>query len=172
MPGHNSSLPEQLEHPFFTEVAAQLFPVEAGFFNGDKANGPWDDPYISVPEQYEIWNEVSRKIEKAFKEKNKPRIREEMREGISNLLKILYWSNKQPVKLNKLNEVDSLALKPVNCQERLFFLLQRPELFHSYIQLTQLMEEQKKQFMKNIAIKKSASALFSDVASKEIKKTR
>ncbi|WP_053599138.1 YpoC family protein [Bacillus sp. FJAT-18017] len=157
MPEHNSSLPKQLEHPFFSEVAAQLFPDEAGFFYGAMAAGPWEESYISVPGQYEVWNEVSKKIEEAFKEKNKPRVREEMREGISNLLKILYWSNKQPVKLNKLNEVDSLALKPVNCQERLYFLIERPELFHSYIQLKQLMEEQKKQFMKNIAIKKGST---------------
>ncbi|OCA90897.1 hypothetical protein A8F94_03245 [Bacillus sp. FJAT-27225] len=154
----NRCIPNELDHPFFEGKAVLYFPEEATFYCGKEGERPWHESKTSVISLVEQWPQTRESIELAFKERNKPMIRESMKAGLSILLKCLYWGNSKPVLLTKLDQVEDLAIRPINCKERIEFLFQRPELFHSYIQLNQLLDEQKKHFMKSLAIKKGSTS--------------
>lgn len=78
-----------------------------------------------------------------------------MKKGIGIFLQAVFWSNHVPARLNGLN-FDKLKVKPINVYERLEFIMNRPGNYHSFIQLSELMAEQEKQFVKHMALKKEA----------------
>ena len=78
-----------------------------------------------------------------------------MKKGIVLFLSILFWSNKTSVHLDNLEEeIRELAYKPVNADERISYILNRPNTYPAYMQLKSLMDEQKKMVAKLIALKK------------------
>lgn len=74
--------------------------------------------------------------------------------GISLLICLLNWSNERSVDHLDVKNSDfgSLQIKPINAAERLLYLLTKPEQYHSFVQLQQLMEETYKQFYKKSAM--------------------
>ncbi|MFC0271641.1 YpoC family protein [Metabacillus herbersteinensis] len=135
-----------LNDPFYFDMR-----FEAGILDKEK---PWERPEVYVPIVFEKFNRVSDGLKHLLKRKKMINDKDKIIQAISFFLLGLYWINKQHV--NSLNREDlgfkKLTLKPVNCEERLLFILQNPARYHSFIQLQQLGEEISKLFYKQAAI--------------------
>ena len=79
-----------------------------------------------------------------------------MEKGIGLFIQFLSWSNDSQLTLKNLNQLTLLEIKPVNVEERLGFIISRPNLFHSYRQLSELMVEQEKLYAKKNIVKKAS----------------
>lgn len=102
------------------------------------------------------WKELKCQLENLHRERNQENILEGMNKGIEIFLKFIFWSNEKPVPLNMPLSFHELDYKPVNLQERLAFIISRPKVFHSFIQLSELMIEQEKQYSKRSIMKKTS----------------
>ncbi|RHW41281.1 hypothetical protein D1B31_10140 [Neobacillus notoginsengisoli] len=161
--GKRDSIPSELEHPLFHELIRRNLPIQANdnqeglftheilYFQQMTDGGPWAVAEDSVPPLLKEWEALKVDISSLFNTRNKEEILILMKKGIGLFLQLLYWSNGRPVVLAGLPDVSELSLQPINCQERLGFLLKRPDGFHSFIQLGELIEEQKKRFNTSIA---------------------
>jgi hypothetical protein len=162
-------IPMELFHPFFfsekeiyLDLAEQSlngenFSYEILFYNGIEANKPWTNPERFVPLILDNWSKVKPIIEEMHHQRKKAGIKEVMKNGISLFLQFLYWCNGKPVFLKELPVFADISIKPVNLEERVGFIISRPGLYHSYVQLCELMIEQEKLFAKNKIIKKASS---------------
>lgn len=161
-------IPKELCHPlFFPEkevtldpsdnflVTGKNFYFEILFYNGIKGDKPWASPDLFIPQIHEEWSKVKHTVEELHHQRKKNRIIEEMKKGIGLFLQFLYWSNRKPVCLKGFPNNANLELMPVNLKERAEFIIARPNLYHSFVQLCELMNEQEKVFAKNNAIKKT-----------------
>lgn len=105
-----------------------------------------------IPQLLEKWNNLESEIKQLFADRKNKTVLLPMRQGIDLLLQFVFWSNNLPVgNLEDLNS-DEILIKPVNFIERIQFLLQRPNLYPSFVQLCELFTEQKKQYSKMMAI--------------------
>ncbi|WP_316569817.1 YpoC family protein [Neobacillus sp. YIM B06451] len=153
-------IPSDLDHPFFkgiitnpTPITADvtLFSHEISYYSGGGGKGPWNEPAQSVPMLFAAWESLREEISLAFKIRDKALITSAMRKGVGLFLHVLFWSNGQPVSLASMPGSCGLSVKPANCRDRIQFLIDRPDLFHSFIQLGELMDEQYKQFQVKLA---------------------
>jgi hypothetical protein len=78
-----------------------------------------------------------------------------MKKGIGLFLQFLFWSNDKQIAVLANTSLSLLEVKPVNIDERLGFIISRPNLFHSYRQLSELMVEQEKLYAKKNIVKKA-----------------
>jgi hypothetical protein len=163
-------VPIELFHPFFfseKEISLELseqstgpgenFYYELLFYNGIEANRPWTNPEQFVALIQDEWFNVRPIIEEMHHQRKKDGIKEAMKKGIGLFLQFLYWSNGKPVFLKEQLVFGKIRIKPVNLEERIGFIIARPSLYHSYVQLCELMIEQEKLFAKNNMIKKASS---------------
>lgn len=159
-------LPQELNHPFFfteQEIVVdipiqswnmnQVFIFEILFYNKMEAIKPWMKTSGYLPAITAGWKDLKAAIEGQHHLRNKAGISAEMRKGIGLFLQFLFWSNQKPVCLLNLGNLSDLKIKPVNIEERLNFILSRPGLFHSFVQLSELMTEQEKAFAKHERLK-------------------
>lgn len=163
------SIPKELFHPFFfTENETiivrpidsfncrQYFLNEILYYNGITAYKPWVAATESIPIILKEWQSLKVEIESMHRNKEKNDVIQTMKKGISLFMQMLFWSNETPVCLKVPFNFSDLIYKPMNVEERITFTLERPGLFHSYIQLTELFIEQEKLFFKKIVIKKAS----------------
>ncbi|PGS48554.1 YpoC family protein [Bacillus sp. AFS041924] len=96
------------------------------------------------------WKEESDYISNYFKQRNRKLAYEPMIRGLANFISILTWINgKMLLNLNNiLHELDGLKVKPINLNERISFLLNQPDHYHSFIQLSGLYSELEKLYYK------------------------
>jgi hypothetical protein len=158
-------VPQQLFDPFFFEEnelivcperhmdEAHFFAYEMLYYNGKEAEeSPWLHREKSIKFVMDIWNKEQVIIIEQFKFRDKS-VQQHMKKGIALLYMLLFWSNSVPVSLQEWHlECEKLSLKPVNIEERLFFIRQNPNLYHSFVQLTELFRELHKQIAKDRAI--------------------
>ncbi|MEH7345278.1 YpoC family protein [Bacillus sp. JJ1532] len=164
------SVPIELVHPFFfaenEEItihveemgnlyALRPFLYETAFFSGVQAVKPWEIQEKSIPVLIEEWQKVKELLETLFAKREMIHVLAPMKKGISLLLELVYWGNGLPVVLSNL-DLDKLAIKPVNLSERLEFIMKKPSLYHSYIQLAELIGEMNKQYVKQQIMKKAS----------------
>jgi hypothetical protein len=122
---------------------------------------PWKQPEKYLPDVLNQWNEYKMLLEQLFEMRNRKDARKPMIHSISLLLDFLCWMNRMPVtQINNLDFVENLEVKPMNIRERLEFMLNRPDLFHSFIQLCELFVEVEKQYVKLLAMKKQTPRSF------------
>lgn len=114
---------------------------------------PMDEEILSILEE---WNNVKAQLGELFRERNQKNTKALMEIGIDLFIQFLFKSNNKPVLAKESIPFDELAIKPVNIKERLGFIMARPNLYHSYRQLSELVIEQEKQFVKYTAMKKSS----------------
>ncbi|OIU71270.1 YpoC family protein [Rossellomorea aquimaris] len=159
------NIPDQLTDSFFFEKKevsvcperymeeGNFFAQEILFYNGGEGNDfPWETEEQAVREILAAWNEVQDVIKERFTLRDGSE-RLFMKRGIALFYMILFWSNSQPVVLNEWKrQMEDLSLKPVNIEERLSFIRDNPRLYHSYVQLAGLFQEQHKQFAKDRAM--------------------
>ncbi|PFA70068.1 hypothetical protein CN378_01825 [Bacillus sp. AFS015802] len=168
MTGAVLNLPTELRDPFFftdekVKMGSQIVPsnpyfaFEILFYSGARLHslpwlvqGQWIDDIVGG------WREEEVYLKSLFKSRSKETTLA-MKKGIAQFYMFLFWSNNQPVNLeNWGSKVDRLPVKPVNAVERLTFIRENASLFHSYIQLAQLFEEQHKQYAKFLALNQAA----------------
>jgi hypothetical protein len=101
----------------------------------------------------ENWLELKKELTELFEKRDRKNALEPMKKGIEIFLHFLLWCN-EIESFDNEETIGNLKWKPVNVTERLSFIKTRPDLYHSFIQLTELMTEQEKQFNIKIAIKK------------------
>ncbi|MDM5331259.1 YpoC family protein [Neobacillus sp. CF12] len=103
------------------------------------------------------WKTIKAELEILYRNRDKKNTLHVMNKGIGLFLLFLFWSNDSHVKVKELKPLDSLEIIPVNLDERLGFIINRPNLFHSYRQLSELMMEQEKLYAKKNIVKKRLS---------------
>lgn len=113
-----------------------------------------DDLEKEISQLFLKWKKTEVQLTEVYEIRNKTEIRPKMVSMIANYLTILFWMNgKHPLNLQSIAlEIDSLKKKPINCKERILFILSKPELFHSFIQLRELYIELEKQFALQCAL--------------------
>ncbi len=117
---------------------------------------PWENPSEVIPSLLLEWGQIKTDLEKFYRNRDQENTNLGMKKGINLFLKFLFWSNELQVVDKEPLPLDSLPYRPVNIGERIGFILKRPNLFHSYRQLSELFLEQEKQFVKK-NIKEKAS---------------
>ncbi|MGM0854415.1 MAG: YpoC family protein [Bacillota bacterium] len=161
------SIPIQLYDPFFffeSKVrvdASHIIPDEPFFayeilYFNEEAPGslPWEDHELFIGIILKSWREGEECLKTLFKKRSKDTL-PLMKKSIAQAYMLLYWSNSMPVILNSdITPIDNLSIKPANAGERMSFIRSNPTLFHSFIQLSQLFEEQHKQYAKSLALKR------------------
>lgn len=131
------------------------FPYDFAFFQGVEAYRPWEDSEKYAPILLKEWKKIKTECQTLFSERKTKQTLEPMKEGIALFFTFIYWIHNRPVELREWNQiVDVLPIKPVNLVERLAFIIQRPALYHSFVQLSELFHEVEKHYVKSI-IKKS-----------------
>ncbi|MBB5323359.1 hypothetical protein HNQ34_000436 [Anoxybacillus tepidamans] len=117
---------------------------------------PWEQIEQSIPAVLELWNDEKEQLEACFAKRNRAAAREPMIRGLSYLIVCLFWLNGKRTQNVRTweKEIEALALKPINCVERLQFIFSRCDVYHSFIQLSELFEEVTKLFYKQLAMMK------------------
>ena len=161
-------LPIELDNPFFftdkiikveknpSGLGTENFIYEAFFYNGMSSFKPWEKQAILIPEVLEEWEKVREQLSELFQNRSQNKILNVMKKGIGLFLQFLFWSNDRPVSLIKPIPSEPLDCKPVNLEERIAFIISRPILFHSFRQLSELMVEQEKAYVKKNIMKKTS----------------
>ena len=164
-------IPKELEHPFFfsnnktirveptslTSISLRLpFLYEAAFYSNVDTFKPWENHEEFIPLLLKEWNAIKPQLEDFFSRRDIKQVEKPMKFGISLLIEFVYWTNEEPVKFSQPIQLGNLKVKPVNLEERLAFILARPTLHHSFIQLGELMVEMEKQYVKQLALKKAS----------------
>ena len=117
---------------------------------------PWEYPKDFVSFIFDEWNQLKGKAREYFKQKDRSRKSERhLVRCVSLFIASLFWLNKIPVPGLFPSDLDltKLKRKPVNCEERLLFILSKPTQYHAFVQLEQLFSECEKIFAKAIALK-------------------
>lgn len=106
----------------------------------------------------EEWLVVKKELNLLFDKRDKKNALEPMMKGIKIFEQFLFLSNERELTAKETTNNEEIILsftwKPVNVIERLRFIHNRPNSFHSFIQLTELINEQEKQYKKKMAIEK------------------
>lgn len=162
-------VPSELIHPFFfsyNEIAvkspisfsaSENFIYEIYFYNGIQTIKPWINLESVMPILFKEWQQVKDQLNLLHHKREQKNIVQIMKKGIGLFIQFLFWSNGKPVQLTEPLPVFEMEYQPVNVQERLEFVISRPKLFHSFIQLSELMSEQEKHYYVKKSIIKEAS---------------
>ncbi|WP_066061061.1 YpoC family protein [Neobacillus soli] len=115
-----------------------------------------DNKAESITDILEEWVELKGQLEELFRARDLKNVSEMMKTGITLFIQFLSWSNEKQALLDDPKTFNQLEFKPVNLDERLLFINSRPNLYHSFRQLSELMIEQEKLFAKRNIIKKAS----------------
>lgn len=103
----------------------------------------------------EEWQSVKELLDDLYRSRDFKNTKAWMDKGIELFLQFMVQTNDMPFFKDTI-PYDQFEIKPVNLEERLEFIIERPNLYHSYRQLSELMSEQEKHFVKKNIIKKSS----------------
>jgi hypothetical protein len=103
------------------------------------------------------WERIKVELEGLYRNRDQKSTLQGMKKGIGLFIQFLYWSNDRQINSKEPISINHLVITPVNLDERLAYILSRPNLFHSYRQLSELMTEQAKQYAKKNIVKKRLS---------------
>lgn len=159
-------IPEELKSPlFFSEEETELppeglhewtiisdgpyFAYELIYWNDLDGFHPWKGSQKPIVDLFGQWAVIKGKAGMMFSERKAKEAKGLMIEGLSLFFSILFWLHHQPVNLRSWKEhLGLFDFKPINTEERLSFILLRPALYHSYVQLGELFFELEKQYYK------------------------
>jgi hypothetical protein len=106
----------------------------------------------SVDKSLLQWQQYKLELEEYFKNRNSDKASPVMEKAIELFWEFLYSSN--GLMTRDTYNIDDCIVKPVNVQERLNFIVSRPRLYHSFVQLAELFAEQEKQYARQLALNK------------------
>lgn len=110
----------------------------------------------SIPQLIKEWKDIKDQLEILFRERDQQNAKKLMDQGINLFIQFISLSNGFPASLDKPFTPNQYDFKPVNVEERLGFIMYRPALYHSYRQLSELMVEQEKLYVKINILKKAS----------------
>lgn len=115
---------------------------------------PWQEPKVHVAVVFDLWKLLKKRARESFKERDKSN-GDILILCLSLFILGLHWSNRRSVKSLQINEMglNSFLRKPINCEERLQFILIKPTQYHAFVQIEQLFDELEKSYYKAIALK-------------------
>ncbi|MBM6619822.1 YpoC family protein [Bacillus suaedaesalsae] len=144
---YNNQLSDVLQSPFIYDLLDQF---ESNHYK------PWESREESLPFILKEWEKDRQKLTDLFSARKRKEAKPIALNCISLFFMAVYWTNEKSVQsVNQLEEpITNLKIKPVNCVERLTYILNAPDHYHSFIQLTQLFDELNKQFHKSIFMQK------------------
>ncbi|WP_102345811.1 YpoC family protein [Bacillus sp. Marseille-P3661] len=130
-------------YPFFYDI---LYSLEATAHQ----HNPWGKIDYYAPIIFQKWLSEKDLIAAFFRNRDKANASQPMIQHIANMIDIIYWINGRPItSLDNITvELQELSIKPINCQERIEFLLDNPVHYHAFIQLSELYVEIRKQYEK------------------------
>lgn len=132
-----------------------VFPYDFAYYQGMEAYQPWKYAEKHTAYLLSEWKEIESKCQNLFSERKTKLTLEPMKEGIALFFTFIYWIHNRPVELSEWKQtVNELSIKPVNLIERLAFIVQRPGIYHSFVQLSELFRELEKHYVKSM-IKKT-----------------
>ncbi|MBC1473384.1 hypothetical protein HB852_01960 [Listeria grandensis] len=156
---------KELEHPLFRtpHVAVEEVDVASIFVSGlpfwqeqlfytrGRGEMPWHtDPEQACRRLAKQWKNIAQELDAAFKLRETPDMAI-ICDGIGIYLSMLFWSNRRPVQLDRLDAyIETLDLVPMNLQERLAFIMKRPDGYPAFKQLNELVQEQRKLVLKGL----------------------
>ena len=147
---------DPLYHPLFfidTEEPKDFFPDENVYYKSSDMKHrlyPWNTTDESVKDLISQWHDPNFIICHNFKQRQKDMIQRKMVKALSLFMKLLIWSNGSPVTLNNLKkDLGNLSIKPINIVDRLSFIMEKPSLYPSFLQLSELFVEQHKAYYRN-----------------------
>ncbi|PEA55802.1 GTPase [Bacillus pseudomycoides] len=156
--------------PFFEDETVIAYNAEKSFgelveetcflFDIEKQYKPWNEIEISIAAVLSVWKVKKEEISTLFRNRNRKEAKAPMVQFAGHLLSILHWMNGIPVTSlqNMSEEIERLEKKPVNFLERFSFIMDKPDHYHSFIQLTQLYEEVEKLYVKVLIMQKKPSS--------------
>jgi hypothetical protein len=100
------------------------------------------------------WVHIKTELEVLYRNRDQKSTIQGMKKGIGLFIQFLCWGNEKEINLKDFEPLERLEIKPVNLDERLGFIIRRPNLYHSYRQLSELMVEQEKLYAKKNIVKK------------------
>lgn len=111
---------------------------------------PWEEHEVYVPQIFDHWKKAKDEIAECFKQRDRNRALQPMVRSLGSFVSSLFWINGIPVPslINLTEEIKKLAYKPINAGERVGFLLDQPNQYHSYVQLGELYQELTKIYYK------------------------
>ena len=120
------------------------------------SNLPWEHHAETVPLLFNLWKDREANLNMLHEQRDRSGVKEQVVGGIALLLQAICWINQVPVRslTGWQKEMQQLPVVPVNMVERLDFVMKKPEMYHSFIQLQQLFTESGKLFYKMQAIHK------------------
>ncbi|WP_459501493.1 YpoC family protein [Bacillus sp. C1] len=124
----------------------------------EKQYEPWNEFDKSIPIVLNIWKSQQEDIARLFRNRKRKEAKAPMVQFIAHILSAVHWLNEKPVPGLKdmLRESEELNIKPVNFMERYSYMIEQPDHYHSYIQLTQMYVEIEKLYAKKMIIKKKS----------------
>lgn len=164
-------IPETFIHPHFysnhdsisiksyrlKDVIEIPFKYDIAYYQGIAPHQlPWEQTSDTIPLLLASWKEKETILNSLHEDRNRKEAKEQMIPCIAWFLQLLFWMNEQPVRslTDWKRDAAYLKWKPVNVEERLEFVLKKPELYHAFIQLQQLFTESAKLFYKMKALEK------------------
>lgn len=139
------------ELPFLYDV---LHKIKKG-----ECEKPWEEQEVYIPQIFEHWKKEKDEIAEYFKKRDRNRALQPMVLSLGHFISALFWINSIPVPSlsNLTEEIKTLPYKPINAEERVGFLLEQPNQYHSYVQLSELYQELEKIYYKMLTMKKRTS---------------
>ncbi|MFB4163378.1 YpoC family protein [Alteribacillus sp. JSM 102045] len=126
------------------------FMAEILWYNDKLESIPWYHPLKYIPIIQKEWENDKKVLNSLYEARNRKVARPLMIKHIAALMNALWWMNR--LKVPAVNSeflkeaAHELPKAPVNAGERLAFLIQTPDHYHSFVQLNELFVENKKQF--------------------------
>lgn len=117
---------------------------------------PWQQWRSQFPHVFTIWEKVNEELIAHFRKRDKKAAKEPMIAMIALLMDAIFWLNERSLTslVNWEAEIIELEIYPVNIVERMQFMLESPDHFHSYHQLKSLFMEVEKSYFRKLAINK------------------
>ncbi|MEH7386242.1 YpoC family protein, partial [Bacillus sp. JJ1521] len=94
-----------------------------------------------ISETTEKWNDRKELLMRLFQNRDKEAIMDPMNEAIYDFLTLLFFVNgeeRTPDKKRLQEDIMGLENRPINLDERLSFILKKPNQYHSFVQLNEL----------------------------------
>lgn len=130
-------------------------PVSIPFLDELEWLTPMENQDNSISHLLEEWEKVKVELDLLYRNRDQKTTISGMKKGIGLFLQFLFWSNDRQISAIESTSLNLLEIKPVNLDERLSFIISRPNLFHSYRQLSELMVEHEKLYAKKKVVKKA-----------------
>lgn len=161
-------VPKVLIHPlFFSKDETMMLPKESlnqfdwervflyevAYFCGIDSLKPWEMHEQVIPILLKESAVIQKELQTIFQQKNKKLALPMMKKAIALFLEMFHWANEVPVQLYPSIQYERLDIQPINVRERLEFILVRPNAYHSFVQLCELIVEMEKVYKKSLVIK-------------------